>query len=221
MAKPTIIKTFRDKYLLLGPVMWMLSVQYFVIQIIVARDWSLHYSIAHNTISDLGNTVCGEYGNRYVCSPLHSLMNASFIILGVFMATGSMLMYQEFKKKMSSYIGFNFMAFAGLGTIIVGLFPENTIGFLHTTGAFLPFLIGNLAIVILGFSLKVPRWLKIYSVITGVVALIALLHFITQVYLGLGIGGMERIVAYPQTVWLIVFGIYISKNHFQKETKKI
>jgi hypothetical membrane protein len=217
--KPTrLFETFRDRFPLIGPTMWMLSVQYFIIQIVVARDWAMGYSISHNTISDLGNTACMAYGGRFVCSPLHSLMNASFIILGIFMALGAKFIYLEFKKTPASLAGFSFMSIAGIGTILVGTFPENTISDLHVLGAFLPFFIGNIGIVILGLVLNIPKSLRIYSIFSGCFSLLALVFFFTHSYLGLGIGGMERLTAYPQTIWLIVFGIYISKNHFLKRS---
>lgn len=213
------IKTFTDKYPYVGPLIWVLSAEYFIVQYIVARDWRYTYSLTKNTISDLGNTVCGIYGGRYVCSPLHNLMNLSFISLGFLMLIGAILIQQEFNKTKYSIFGFGCLALAGIGTILVGIFPENTINVLHSIGAFLPFLIGNIGIIILGFILKLPKYLKIYTILSGCICLIALIFFITKTYLGIGEGGIERIVAYPQTVWLIVFGVYISKNRYYKEKK--
>jgi hypothetical membrane protein len=146
-------------------------------------------------------------------------MDASFIMLGLTMTCGSLLIYQEFKRDRATLVGFSFLAIAGFGTILVGLFPENTISILHTFGASLPFLLGNVALIILSFSLIVPRLLRFYTCISGVIALIALVFFYTQHYLGLGIGGMERFVAYPQTFWLIVFGLYISSSHIRKSPR--
>jgi hypothetical membrane protein len=221
MKTKSMIKTFTDKYPYIGPAMWMLSVQYFIIQIVVARDWPMPYSIANNVISDLGNTQCGTFSGRYVCSPLHGLMNISFVVLGLFMAFGSLLIYQEFKKTRLAFTGFSFMLIAGIGTILVGSFPENTISLLHAIGAFLPFFIGNVGIIILGYSIAIPKSLRVFSILVGVISLIALAFFVTQHYLGIGIGGMERLTAYPQTVWLIVFGMYISKNHFMRSSSKM
>jgi hypothetical membrane protein len=148
-------------------------------------------------------------------------MNASFILLGITMASGALLIYQEFRKRDSvTLVGFSFMALAGFGTVVVGLFPENTISLLHTSGASLPFVLGNLGLILLSISLTIPRLLRYYTFLSGALALIALVFFYTQHYLGLGIGGMERLVAYPQTVWLIVFGIYISTNHIMKKPKQ-
>jgi len=212
--KPTKgIKIFSDRYPFVGPAFWMVSVQYYIIQILVAVAWAMPYSVFHNTISDLGNTVCGPYSARYVCSPLHGFMNGSFIVLGVTMIFGGILIYQEFKETRGSLAGFMFMIIAGIGTLLVGLFPENTISSLHVVGALLPFLIGNVGMVVLGMVLDLPKLLRYYTIASGVISLIALVFFTFHVYFGLDIGGVERIVAYPQTMWLIVFGIYMSSTH--------
>jgi hypothetical membrane protein len=178
--------------------------------------WPTHYSILSNTISDLGNTACGIYSGRYVCSPQHVWMNISFIVLGITMAAGSSLIYYEFRKTKASGLGFDFMALAGLGTIMVGVFAENTIASLHEIGAALPFVIGNLALLVLAVALDIPRYLKIYTVLSGVISLAAFALFITHTYLGIGIGGMERLAAHPLTIWLIIFGLYISGNRYRR-----
>jgi hypothetical membrane protein len=215
MKSMKMIETFTDRYPLLGPAIWILSAQYFIAQIIVGFAFKYNFSLRFNTISDLGNTACGIYSGRYVCSSLHPLMNASFILLGLTMAIGSLLIYQEFKKDLGTLVGFSFMAVAGLGTIVVGLFPENTISLLHILGASLPFLLGNVAMILMGIYLDIPKYIKYYSLISGVIALGFLVLFMSQTYVGLGIGGIERLVAYPQTFWLIVFGMYMSKSHFK------
>ncbi len=218
MLRSKRIETFTDRFPLVGPIFWIVSLQFFIVQFIVAKAWRTPYNLANNPISDLGNTACGVYAGRLVCSPLHALMNTSFIVLGFTMVVGSLLIYHEFLVKRGSATGFGFMSLAGIGTIIVGIFAENTISSLHAFGATLPFVLGNLALLILGLSLDLPRNFRIYSVLSGIVALSAFILFSMSVYLGLGEGGMERIVAYPQTIWLIAFGIYMSRSHYL-ETK--
>jgi hypothetical membrane protein len=213
------IKTFTDNYPYVGPIMWILSIQYFLLQILVARAFTQPYSFLNNTISDLGNTHCGIYSGRYLCSPLHELMNGSFIVLGLFMTLGSMLIYKEFKESKLALVGFSFMFLAGIGTLFVGIFPENTVSSLHAIGAFLPFFVGNIGLIVLGAVLEIPFSLKLYTIISGIISLVGLSFFVTHNYIGLGIGGMERITAYPQTLWLIVFGIYISKNHYKSSMR--
>ena len=102
---------------------------------------------------------------------------------------------------------------AGIGTILVGLFPENTISLLHVIGAGMPLLVGNIGLVILGIDLPMPKTLKLYTIFSGIVSVLALILFVTHSYVGIGPGGTERIAAYPQTIWLIIFGFYIFKDY--------
>lgn len=214
------ISVFTDKYPLLGPLVWVLSLQYFAAQIAVAQHWPAKYSWTRNLISDLGNTACGTFDGRYVRSPDHSIMNASFIMLGATMALGSLLIYTEFRRSRGSLIGFSFMAIAGLGTLLVGLFPENSILAVHYFGAFLAFGLGNLSIVILSLVLRRETdALRVFSFLTGVAALVALGLFILHIYLGLGRGGMERVVSYPQAIWLALFGMYMFHSHYRRSLK--
>lgn len=217
------IRIFTNKYPNVGPTFWVVTVQYFIIQAVAMAYWltPTSYSLRHNPISDLGNTMCGEYATRYVCSPLHDWMNASFILLGLLMIAGSTLLYEEFRKNVGSAIGFVLMAIAGFGTILVGVFPENTISQLHFLGALLVFLLGNIALVIFGFALNLHGWFRVFTIACGVISLIALPLFYFQIYLGLGEGGMERVVAYPQTIWLIFFGLYMTRNRFKSAARKL
>ena len=85
----------------------------------------------------------------------------------------------------------------------------------------MPFALGNAALVILGVSLPVPRLFKIFTIAAGLLALSALLLFQNRIFLGLGEGGMERVVAYPQTIWLIIFGLYMTGDRFKTVAAKI
>src|SRR5437763_1186700 len=96
------IKIFNDRYPFVGPAFYMASLQFFIVMVACALAWPTHYSALNNTISDLGNTACGAYSGRYVCSPWHALMNVSFVTLGITMMAGSALVYQEFKKTAGS-----------------------------------------------------------------------------------------------------------------------
>lgn len=198
----------------MGAALWVFNVQYFIVQVVVAAAWAGNgYNWGSNTISDLSNSQCGQYGARIVCSPLHAVMSTSFIVLGITILGGAVLLQKGLVANFINLFGFGFMAFAGLGAILIGFFPENSISSLHIAGAALSFLLGNVGMLLLGSSLNpLPRELRIYTVLSGVVGLAALLLFLRHVYAGLGIGGMERIVAYPQTIWMIVFGLYLLRK---------
>lgn len=203
-----MMQRWAQQYNWLGPLLWITSLQYFIAQVIVALRFIPTYSWRDNTISDLGNTMCGSYGGRGVCSPWHTSFNVSLIILGLTMAAGALLITYQFRRSRLAQIGFGCLILAGIGTTLVGLFPENTVSFVHAFGATLPFLIGNIGLILIGFAVPMPRWLQIYTIASGAIMLLALVFFASSHFGGLGIGGVERIVAYPQTVWLIIFGGY-------------
>lgn len=213
------VRVVATRYPFLGPLLYVLSLQFFIVQSIVAAGWSTAspYSFVNNVISDLGNSGCGQYGASYVCSPGHDLMNISFVVLGLGMLLGSALVYQEFKRSRLSFIAFTLLGLGGVGTALVGIFPENTIGIMHGIGAFLALGIGNLAILLLAFAVRQARPLfRIYTGLTGAVTLLAFGLFLSGNYLGLGAGGMERLAGHPQTIWLTLLGLYMTATRLRR-----
>ncbi len=211
------VYSFANRHPAVGPIVFVSSTLYFVVQIAVAWVWSPPYSVVKNAISDLGNTRCGSYQGAYVCSSRHWLMNSGFVGLGVIMAAGSWLIFQEFSEhsagqRLGAKVGFSLMAAAGVGTSIVGIFPENSVHFMHVLGAAGAIGLGNVAIVILGLALPLPEGLRKSMVFMGVVSLTALVLFAAHRDFGIGAGSMERVAAYPETLWLIRFGLYMTKN---------
>lgn len=193
----------------LGPVLYVSSIQFFVVQVIVARQWSPPYSLSRDTISDLGNTACGTWSAHFVCSPLHGLMNVSFVVLGMSMALGSALVAQRFAGNRSAMAGLTAMAVSGMGVVVLGAFPENSVPAFHGLGTAVPFVAGNAALIVLAFALRIPVFLRLYSFSSGAAAFLALVSYASGYYAGLGQGGIERVVAYPQVVWLVVAGLYL------------
>lgn len=205
----------------MGPAFWITTLQFYLVQLYVARRFIPEYSWAENTISDLGATACGFIAGRTVCSPDHVYMNISLVMLGVTMALGSAFIYEGFiRRSFWTALGFTFLVMAGIGTVMVGLFPENEYPLTHAIGAALPFLIGNFGLLILGLSLEVPRFLRAFTIFCGIVSLEALAFLAAKQYLGIGIGGMERLVSYPQTTWFIIFGIYVSADRLSDSSNR-
>ena len=195
----------------LGPAVWVSSVLYFVAQVVVARGWHPPYSFARNSISALGDTGCGPFDGHFVCSPRHALMNAAFVFLGVVMVVGAALIRRMVggRVRVGVGVGFGGVAVGGLGVVLVGLAPENRAGGLHVLGAFLAIVVAHLGIFVLGCSLGLPGALRRAMVVGPPVCLAAILLFALRQDLGLGLGTMERIGAYPVTLWLIGFGLYL------------
>lgn len=202
----------------LGALIWMFAIQFFIAQGVVQSAWTTPFSLTQNFISDLGNTTCAPYpldSTSYVCSPWHALMNASFIVLGLTILFGSALLHSTFPRGWWRVVGLMLLAWAGIGIIAVGVYPENENIELHRIGAAGHFVLGNLSMAVLGLALwqaRGRRALAVYSLVSGIVGLVATALFITDHYLGLGIGGMERVAAYPLPLWLTLIGFSLFKS---------
>jgi hypothetical membrane protein len=99
------------------------------------------------------------------------------------------------------------MALFGIGVLGVGVFPGNY-GNVHAIFALLTFSAGGVA-AIASYAIETGPF-RYFSVLLGVVALATLL---LQLMLGdsnpmaaLGIGGVERWVAYPILLWITGLG---------------
>ncbi|MCJ7649656.1 MAG: hypothetical protein MUP85_13660, partial [Candidatus Lokiarchaeota archaeon] len=70
--------------------------------------------------------------------------------------------------------------------------------------SFIAFFFGGLSTIATYKLVKAP--FAYLSVLMGMIGLIALALFISNIFLGLGPGGMERMIAYPLLLWIIGFG---------------
>jgi hypothetical membrane protein len=141
-------------------------------------------------------------------------MNLSFVLLGVTMVTACILLrrFLTATRSVSLSVGFALVGIGGVGVMMVGIFPEDSVPLIHGFGAAFPFLLGNIGVLVLGIFLALPIAVRLFTLISGTVALTALAFYATGHFLGLGVGGMERVVAYPQTIWLIILGLYLFAN---------
>ena len=197
----------------LGAWVWILSLQFFIAQIVVQSAWTTPFRLARNYISDLGNTACGPYpegSGTYVCSPWHAGMNASFILQGLIIVGGAVLLRRAFPAGRARGAGLILLVLAGLGNIAVGLFPEDVNIRSHRIGAAAHFLLGNLGMILLGLALGRDgrrRPLALYSIVSGVVGELSTWLFFSGHDGPLGVGGMERVAAYALPIWLIMTGV--------------
>jgi hypothetical membrane protein len=201
-----------------GAWLWASSIQFFVLQGIVALGWPTPFDVTERYISDLGNTACAPYpagSATLVCSPWHAAMNASFLLLGVTMAAGSILGAAAWRRGWLRIAGLGLIVLAGLGVLLVGLFPENEDIMRHSIGAGLNFLCGNGGMILLGAAglegRPAPGWNR-FTTVMGAVGLAGTALFVSGRFLGIGAGGMERVAAYPLTVWLTVLGYRLARR---------
>jgi hypothetical membrane protein len=197
-----------------GALAWVVSVQFFITQVVVATAWPRHFSLSTDYISDLGNTFCGAYpagSTHTVCSPWHLAMNTSFLVLGVTMIIGAWLTRDAFPRGWVRELAMTLFTLAGIGVFVVGVYPENTDNAKHVLGAGLNFVAGNIAMIVYGLALaqrpSERGLIAVFSLFAGGIGMLATLLFVSGHFLGIGLGGMERVAAYPMTVWQIVIGV--------------
>lgn len=198
--------------LMSGGTCWIATLEFFAAQAIAQAAWKgSDYSLAGNAISDLEVTACGRITIAgqpgYYCSPLHTLMNASFAATGILMLLGLYLTLPAWPGRRLARWGIALFTLAGIGKIIVGLAPGNVNYGLHSLGS-LGIILANIAMILLGsaISRNNDRWIKRLSVSLGVLGLIGEVFFLAHRALG-DAGAAERVADYPVFAWMIVLGV--------------
>jgi hypothetical membrane protein len=201
-------------------ILWVVGAVQFVLGMAVTQwAWDYYrtpptpvYSLTNNYISDFGAVHCAVFHQGYVCSPWHDVFNVSIVLLGIFLILGVLLIPTAFPRRSSSRLGLALLALAGIGAIGVGLSPEDVNLTVHMVSALLAFAGGALALIVLGFAMfRDTRWdgFRVYSMLSGLVSLVALVLFVAKTYGPLGVGGMERLIVAPILLWSIVVGIHL------------
>jgi len=178
-----------------GALLFIASVQC-ILGIITAEALYPSYSTSENYISDLG------------VGPSALLFNSSIILLGVLLVGGAYFIQRALGSRLFSIL----LTITGVGAMGVGFFPKN-FGIIHGIASLIIFLFGG-ASAIASYKLQKPP-LSYFSVLLGALSIGALVLFGSGTYLGLGKGGMERMIAYPTLLWGVGFSGHLigsSKN---------
>ncbi|HKU30291.1 MAG TPA: hypothetical protein VJQ60_07370 [Arthrobacter sp.] len=207
-------------------------VQYFVAESAVIDAWGgpEPYSRRTGFISDLGALKCGIYEHRDVCSPLHLLMDASFVVQGLGMLFGALLLTSTllsiaarpgvriqpgaaYRRSWSAAVVIRILtAISGLGTVIVGLVPEDLGSPLHLTGALMFFIGGAFALLVLGVLWLPHTTVSWFILVCGSVSFVALVAGgLTRMAIPEP-GTLERLMAYPLTIGFSAAGLVIAQR---------
>ncbi len=189
-----------------GALLWVGCLQFFLVEQMAQLRWRGHYSFRFNYISDLGTAG----------SPLHGVMNASFLLQGVLIAGGALMLPGFTSPRVAGALARGCLLLAGAGVALVGWAPEDGDTNLHIAGARAHFLFGALAMTLWGASLASRRRSAGQGRHAAAVAFAAgglaiagdLLLLFPAGPLGsvLGGGGIERLAAYPLPLWLALTG---------------
>ena len=170
----------------------------FVIFNTIAESIYPDYSVRADALSDLG--ALGH--------PTTFLWNGQLFVCGVLSLVGMSLIV--FRSSLSEFVPGKSLRILFLlpsfGTLIVSLFPENTILAIHSFGSFTVFVFGAISAI---YAFKITKSpFRYFSLILGLISLVAIPLLADSSLLGFG--GMERLVVYPYTIWGIGFGAYLT-----------
>jgi hypothetical membrane protein len=170
----------------------------FLVMMMLLEAVAPGYSMHDNAISDLGTIP-----------ETRLLFNASLFALGLMNALAGFFLYRSDGDRWLLLI----FTIGGIGAMGAGLIPlDSPIG-IHGIFALLAFLFMNLEAIYVGLALGGA--LKPISILAGITGLIFLLAMILvdtgtfDVSGSIGHGGVERMIAYPALIWMILFGGYL------------
>lgn len=207
-----------------GAVLWIVGVAAFLVaQVVVQLAWDAHagnptYSLTQNYISDYGAVHCGTFGGRSVCSPLHDVFNGAIIAMGLLLIGGALLLPTALPARRTRGIALGLLIVAGIGSVGVGIFPEDVNLSAHSVSAFLAFFAANFALLMLALVMfRDTRWdgYRAYTFLSGVVGFVALGLFGAKAYEGVGFwhdwgaGGMERLIVAPVLLWAMLVAVHL------------
>ncbi len=173
----------------------------FILAVMLAETQYKFYSTSMNTLSDLG-AVAGYSA---------TIFNLSVIALGIM---GVVVVYLVLKSGGCRLFS-SCLALASVAAVGVGLFPTYT-GTPHVLFSGLVFVFGTLAIIFsYRLGLNVP--MVALSFLLGLVSLVTIFSFLwlgmdSPLVKTLGVGGAERLVAYPVLLYLVGLGGYLTSR---------
>jgi hypothetical membrane protein len=187
--------------------LFFVAVTQFILGLTIAEALHPGYSVSANYVSDLG------------IGPFSVVFNSSVFLLGLLLLIGTYLLRQISELKTVNILLF-LMALSAMG---VGIFNKNfTIA--HGAVSSLAFLFAGLSAIVSAKVLKSP--FSLISMLLGVMTIGALalysiglttsgsltssIEYDSNFYLGLGPGGMERMIVYPALMWLSGFSGHLA-----------
>ncbi len=176
---------------LAGMLFFIGGVQFLVLTT-VAESLYPNYSIRDNFLSDLG------------VGPSATIWNTSIFLIGLLFAVGAypFLFRGSAEGKWITVL----YLLAGAGAMGTGIFNENAFPIPHQIVSFMAFVIGGISAIASYKLIQGP--FRVLSVVLGSTTLSSLVLW-NAGFSAFGNGLMERMVAFPEVVWLMAFGGYL------------
>ncbi len=195
--------------------------------ITVAESLTPGYSISQYQISGLGSPIfrgtCTSVSDC-LAIPSSPIQPASAIFVSAIFLTSILgFCYAYLLHKATTHRRFALaVGISMAGWFVVGLsyfpFYLGMTGEAVVTGAFVLHLSGAYVDVIVGLLAAISTWwftrapMRYITAILVAVSVVGFLLMFSGNYLGLGLGGMQRIGSYPIFLWSVAFGAYLTRG---------
>ncbi len=188
-----------------GIVLWAVQVLYVPVELAAAALATAPYSLLHRTISDLGATTCTTIPypaqDVAVCSPAHAVVNASFVLFGLAMAAGAVLLRPLLPRGGATTTAVVAWVLTGASSVGAGLTPLDRALELHALVSAPGIVLGGVATVLTAAALarawRRPAWWWLAAV--GAVSAATGLLMVVRLEVAWG-GLLERVALWPTFV---------------------
>ncbi|WP_299057528.1 DUF998 domain-containing protein [uncultured Nocardioides sp.] len=188
--------------LLLGGVVWLLVLQYVVVELVAIGAWTgTSYDAARDVVSDLGRPACMPDGG---CSPRATAFNVSLGVHGLLVVLGASLLSPLLPRWRGLVVAL--FVVTGAGNAGVGLFPLGEgVTALHLVAATAAIGGATLAVGVAGVASLADPALRRYAVGTLAATVLGVVGVALLLVDG-ATGLAERVAIYPVVAWYVVTG---------------
>ena len=167
----------------------------FVLAVVICEALYSGYNVGQQFISDLGNwSLAGNYA---------AIFNASIILAGILGIASVYFIQKAFKNRLFTSL----LMISTFCYILIGVFTEDISMPMHGISALIGLILGLGATFMTYKFVKSP--LSYAPIILGGMIIVAVVLQASGNYLGLGLGGIERLEIYPSLLWGLVFDAYL------------
>lgn len=203
-----------------GFLSWILLILYFPIEALVTSRTTSTYSAINQAMSDLGVTECMSHAYAlapyHICSPLSGLMNVTFIITGILIASGAILLHRFWSDGQKTGIATVMWVIYGLGYSVSGIYPADVNFWVHTLFSLPSMFLHIPAMIIIARAIRteMPGLAKFTYICMGLSAVSLLVLFV-----GIAPGLMQRLLYGFVWIWMSITAIILWKRDNARQNR--
>lgn len=194
----------------IGLLSWMALLLYFPIELIIISQTTKPYSIMNQAMSDLGVLSCGTdtypLAGYEICSPMSHEMNIIFILTGILIAAGAVLLHHFWGSSKWTIAATILLVIYGLGYTVSGIYPADVNFWAHTLPSMPSMILQIPAMYLIARSIR-HKWpgLARFTIICMLISTLSLILII----IGFPPGLMQRLLYFSVWFWMGITAIIL------------